>query len=527
MANKPKIVLVSGAYPDIGKGIFSASLCYLLQEEGLSAYPIKFDGYMNYSSGTMNPYHGGAKLKYAEEEVFTLDDGYEGDADSGYYERFTHKIFTNKSNITNGRLFGTIRDLENSGKVKHGEILNYRFIRQLLSDWIIGASKHSDITVLEVGGTIGDKEAEIIFDTLNLLESQGKIFLYKVMLSPYFIEGKSSGFEMSYRSKITRQGFEKSWRMGVTPNSIILRTPKDRVLLPNDIALIGVETGLDPNDIYTDPDLDCIYDLPQYLQNQDISKKILNHFGLKAFAGKKTKVLEKYAESLRSIRKKKKLIKIGIFGKTVSDDSYISLKEAVEHAGVSKSIKAEIIWLDESKNYKKQLGQIDALIVGEGLNQISDKINALKYARENKIPCLGISFGCNLQIKEFFESKGQELSIEELNEKGHISIERRELRTGAVNILFSRSDNYRTGPFNERIRHRSLYSESAINLIKASDFRIIGSENKTEQPVMFELKGHPYYVGCMFHPEYISHPGYPHSLFVKLIERGIKNKYAR
>lgn len=208
MKKIPNIVVVTGTYPDIGKGIFTASISYLLGEAGVSVSPIKFDGYFNYSSGTMNQYHGKADLKYMEEEVFVLDDGYEGDADSGYYERFTHKIFDNRLNITNGRLFSIVREMENKDLLNHGEILNYRFIRKLLSNWVLDEAKKSDIAILEIGGTIGDKESEIMFDTLNLLKAQKKISLYSIMLSPYFIHPDSAGFEMSYRSKITRQGLK-------------------------------------------------------------------------------------------------------------------------------------------------------------------------------------------------------------------------------------------------------------------------------------------------------------------------------
>lgn len=182
MKKIPNIVAIIGAYPDIGKGIFTASICYLLQEAGFSVAPMKFDGYMNYSSGTMNPYHGGSDFKYTEEEVFVLHDGYEGDADSGYYERFTHKIFGNKSNITNGRLFSIVREMENKDKKNYGEILNYRTVRNVLSDWILNETGKSEITVLELGGTIGDKEAEVMFDTLHLLQAQKKISLFTIML---------------------------------------------------------------------------------------------------------------------------------------------------------------------------------------------------------------------------------------------------------------------------------------------------------------------------------------------------------
>ena len=383
MKNKPNIVAIIGAYPDIGKGIFAGSLCYLLQESGFSVSPLKFDGYINYSSGTMNPYHGEGSSKYNEEEVFVLYDGYEGDADSGYYERFTHNIFSNRSNMTNGRLFSIIHDMENENKLKHGQIFTYRYIRKIVSDWILEEAKNSDVTVMEIGGTIGDKESEILFDTLNLLKSQQKIAVYTIMISPYFVHTESAGLEMSYRSKITRQAFERSWRLGLMPNAIVFRVPKNLQIPRNDLDLIGSDTGLqDEKDVYLDPDFDNIYELPKYMHDQSLDKNILKYFGLNKLFVKKTGRLEKYMQGMKSAKKE---LLLGVFGKTVSDDSFVSLREAVDHAGIIQNTKVKIIWLDDSQDYKQDLLGIDALIIGEGLEYVQQKIDALTYARENSI----------------------------------------------------------------------------------------------------------------------------------------------
>jgi len=391
MKNKPNIVAIIGAYPDIGKGIFAGSLCYLLQESGVSVSPLKFDGYINYSSGTMNPYHGEGSSKYNEEEVFVLYDGYEGDADSGYYERFTHNIFSNRSNITNGRLFSMIHDMEHESKVKHGQIFTYRYIRKIISDWILEETKKSDITIMEIGGTIGDKESEILFDTLNLLKSQQEISVYTIIISPYFVHTESAGLEMSYRSKITRQAFEKSWRLGLMPNAIIFRVPKNMQIPRNDLDLIGQDTGLqDKKDVYLDPDCDNIYELPARIHEQSLDKNILKYFGFNKLFSRRTNRLEKYMQSMKSAKKE---LTLGVFGKTVSDDSFVSLKEAIDHAGVSQGAKIKIVWLDDSKDYKQDISKVDALIIGEGLNHAQQKIGVLNYARKNLIPCLAISFG--------------------------------------------------------------------------------------------------------------------------------------
>ncbi len=523
MKNKPNIVVIVGAYSDIGKGIFTGSLCYLLQELGVLVSPLKFDGYMNYSSGTMNPYHGKVGYKYNEEEVFVLNDGYEGDADSGYYERFTHNIFSNRSNITNGRLFSIIHDMEYESKLNHGQIFTYRHIRKVISDWILEEAGKLDIIVLEVGGTIGDKESEVLFDTLNLLKSQQKISVYTIIISPYFVHTKSEELEMSYRSKITRQAFEKSWRLGLVPNAIVFRTPKNIQILHNDLNLIGQDTGLlDKKDIYIDPDLDNIYELPEHIKNQYLDKNILKYFGLKKLFTKRTNRLKKYTQDIKLA--KKELI-LGVFGKNVSDDSFISLKEAINHAGFFQGVKVKIVWIDDSKDYKQDILKVDAFIIGEGLNYVWEKINVLTYARKNLIPCLAISFGCSLLVKEFIENNlNKKVSIEELGENGLLIINKEDLKTGSIKLRLSSPVQYRQLPISERIRHWSKYPKEIEEILKTSDLQIKGFDFDTNQPVLFEDKNHPFYVGCMFHPEYISHPGYPHPLFIKLISEGLKIK---
>ncbi|TSC94015.1 MAG: CTP synthase [Parcubacteria group bacterium Licking1014_1] len=416
--------------------------------------------------------------------------------------------------------------MENISKFRHGQIFTYRYIRQIISDWILEETKNSEITVMEIGGTIGDKESEILFDTLNLLKSQQKISVYTIMISPYFMHAESAGLEMSYRSKMTRQAFEKSWRLGLMPNAIIFRVPKNLQIPRNDLDLIGSDTGLqDAKDVYLDPDFDNIYELPKCIHDQSLDKNVLKYFGLNKLFVKKTSRLEKYMHGIKSAKKE---LLLGVFGKTVSDDSFISLREAIDHAGVVQDTKVKIVWLDDSQDYKQELLKVDVLIIGEGLNYVQQKIDALTYARENSIPCLAVSFGCSLLVKEFFEKNlNKKIAIEELRENGPLIINKTDLKTGSVKLSLISPVHYEKLPIDERIRHWTKYPEKLEDILNNSDLQITGINIETKQPVIFENKNHPFYVGCMFHPEYISHPGHPHSLFVKLIKKGLKHKDAR
>lgn len=519
----PNIIVITGAYPDIGKGTFTSSLAYLIKSHGYKVAPIKFDGYFNASSGTMNPYHGRLESAYSNEEVFVLEDGYEGDADSGYYERFLHDSFMNESNISNGRLFGKIAQQEKDGKLRHGEVLNYRALRDLLEEWILDEAKKNDFTFIEIGGTIGDKDNEILFDCLNLMKSSKKASMFSIMLSPYLEKDSNDGTELSYRSKITRQAFERSWRLGLMPNAIVMRV-SDKNIVKNDLEYLGLETGLNENkDVYLDLSLSTIYDLPEFLKKQGLDKKTLDYFGRKA---KKVteKRIQKYAEKLRFVGRRP-LFNIAIFGKSVSDDSYISLKEAVQHAGVEIGMNSQIVWLDDEKNWQKVLKTCRGLIIGESLRFIPEKLQAIQIARTKNIPTLAISFGCDLLVKEFFENVLEKrISIEELKEtsekyeiyKSSMVVGKREL------LIIPESKHYSPASFPERFRTNSKIGMEIARVLDNSALKPIIFSSNRDEVLGVEHSEHPFYVGVKFHPEFVSHPMYPHPLFTKLFQVAMK-----
>jgi CTP synthase len=516
------IVVVVGAYPDVGKGIFTASLGYLLQESGYQVSPIKFDGYINTSSGAMNPYHGLIQSKYSEEEVFVLEDGYEADADSGYYERFLDKSFSNLSNITNGRLFSKILSLEKEKKLRQGEVLNYRSLRGYLSKWILEVANSTEILLVEVGGTIGDKENEIIFDTLNKIKSQELAKIHTIMLSPYFNHLVNDGLELSYRTKITRQAFEKSWRLGLMPQSIVMRNSITSNLEKNDLDYIALETGLDAKKgIYIDPNCKCVYEVPEILAAQNLHINILDAFGLKYKKSlSKSNRLKKYLEQLTALDYgKQKVLRVGIFGKSVSDDTYVSLKEAIQHAAVVTNQKVEIVWLDDSTDYENDLKTIHTLIIGEGLFNIKEKIKSLSYARKNSIPCLALSFGFDLLVKEYCEKVlHSPINVEEIKNTAGAKIKKTNLMTGSIKIIINNSKHYSATKFKERIRNNSELTKEVVDILKNSDLKIAAIDISSNQPVILELQHHPFFVGVKFHPEFLSHPMKPHQLFVGLLK---------
>ncbi len=485
---QPKIIVVTGSYPDVGKGIFSSALGYLLKTYGYSVQMLKFDGYMNVSSGSMNPYHKQMDIAYSEEEVFVLQDGYEADADSGYYERFLHEPFYADSNITNGQLFKEIIDLSTAG-----DILNYRAMRSLLKKRVINEKfNKKDCIILEIGGTIGDKESEIMFDCLNLMRQQDDLKMFPIMLSPCFYEESAPGTELSFRSKNIRQAYEKLWRAGLAPKAIVLRQKNEKMLEEQDLEYIALETGLSRSGVFIDKNSDSIYDLPASLRAQKLPQLILDYFGLDSSRQEK-QYIEEYSVALSNI-KKKDVTKIAVFGKTMSCDTYVTLVEAIYHSAINNSINPEIVWLDDADDWKKSLEDCQALIVGEGINFLKEKDEALKLAYEKDLPTLALSFGTDLMMRSISGIKVEECGDNRPDVKNEA------LFTGEIN--------------QERLRISSIpHSEVARLISDKFDYTQSGD-------VILEItgKGKKYFFGALYHPEFKSHPMFPHSAFDNLMK---------
>lgn len=505
-SRKKRIITISGSYPDIGKGIFTASLGYLLQTYGVQLSILKFDGYMNYSSGTMNPYNSTVYQKYTEEEVFVLEDGYEADADSGYYERFLGRSFDERSNMTNGKVFREVFDSETKSGSVAGEILSYRSIRTHISQWISKAAQGQDVLLLEVGGTIGDKESEIIYEVLQKLTKAKDIEIFNIMLSPY-IGLRNEQLELSSRTKLTRQAFEQVRKLGLLVDIIVFRTAKDGKVGRNDLGYVAYETGLTQGDFFIEPDCDDIYRIPDIIDTQKITQRINKSLTIK-LKKKLNDHLKRYVIKKELSRKNKKVITLGIFGKTVSYDSYVSLKEAVEHSCVALGTKYNIVWLDDHFVNERLIKTIDGFIVAEGRDKHTEKRKVIRYAYENKKPLLCISLGMDLLLEELVEGKS-------LKSDSRIILNS-ELRTGSIKFKVKGSQIISRGTYSGRIRTKTATSKlKAFNVgVLSTGISLDGNET-----ILCEVKTHPFLCGVRFHPEYESYPNKPHIIFTRFIEK--------
>jgi len=528
---KANIIVVFGAYPDIGKGIFVASLAYLLREKGVNSAPLKFDGYLNFNSGAMNPYHISMNYAYYEEEVFVLKDGFEGDADSGYYERFTAEEYTKASNLTNGQIFFDILNKERKGWYPKGEILKLLHVRKEVESWLLSNAERRDCLVLEVGGTIGDPENKVIFEALSALQEANKSNVLTIMLSPYFSTSKNgnNSFELSSRTKMARMKYKESWRLGLKPHLVVLRISSGQKLFTGDLNYLASDCELPTRQFLLDPDCESIYQLPQILLKQKLVDYIEKYFNLTVKKRLTTKRLEQYAKKWLFFRESSsRQVQVAIFGKTPSWDSYVSLRETVEHACVSLGKFPKIVWIDDAKDNEQRIKELldsDCLIVGEDTHFFAEKLEALRLARIKKIPTLAISFGADIAISECLQNVGKiRVNHPEIKQKGqkkgiNIFIKRDNLILGSYPV-FPRKFSFVGQDFlfsgSERFRTLTLIDPKSVGVIKKSGLELLLS-SKQLGPVAWGLPDHPFFIAAKFKPEFKSHPGSPHELFKKLI----------
>lgn len=358
-----------------------------------------------------------------------------------------------------------------------------------------------DVLLVEIGGTIGDPESEMMFRVLNDMRQRDQVRIHTVMVSQYFSAITDESAELSYRSKITRQAHEKLIQLGLHADSIILRTKHMDDVNILDTNYIATETAINKANIFLDPDCDSIYELPEYLRTQNMHLAIAKSLSLELLdydAEKDT--LKTYATQLLHLASTNDKVRIGIYGKTVSNDSYVSLREAVSHACVALSIPHTIVWLDEIDELETELLEIDCCIVGEGLHDLDQKKSVIGHCQKTNKPCLCISFGTDVLTESIFDNT---------------CIKSTALTTGEIDIDTAHENFFLTDK-KERFRYNTYIPQSAAEKI-SQKFTILGTTRVAGDIVLIQDKKYPNIIGAKYHPEYISQPNNPHPLFLRLI----------
>ncbi len=542
---KTKYVFVTGGVvSSLGKGIASASLGAILKSRNLKVTIIKFDPYLNMDCGTMNPFQHG--------EVFVTDDGAETDLDLGHYERFVDNKMTKINNVTTGQIYEAVLKKERKGEYLGATVQVIPHIIDEIKHRIIIASKGFDVSIIEIGGTVGDIESLPFLEAVRQMRIEfgvyNTLFMHLTLL-PYIA---TSG---ELKTKPTQHSVKELRSIGIQPDVLLCRS--NQVLTKNERDKIALFTNVPNSAVISCMDMPSVLSIPIDLAKQGLDRIILEKLHINADAAELTKWQE-ILNKLEIANQSNCNIKIAIVGKYVNfSDAYKSLNEALIHAGIFNLIKLKIIYIDAESLENRDpeqfelLKNVDGIVIpgGFGKRGIEGKIKACEFARVNNIPFLGICLGMQIAIIEFarnvlklMDANSTEfnpytahpvvaLVTEWLNNEG--ILEERKLQNvdlgGSMrlgnqkSILSSNSlikEIYLTEEIFERHRHRYEVNEKYIEQLQHAGLLITGrSVDHLVETV--ELPKHPWFIGCQFHPELTSKPSVGHVLFNHFIKAAI------
>ena len=530
---KTKFIFVTGGViSSLGKGLAAASIASLLENRGLKVNLLKLDPYINVDPGTMNPFQHG--------EVFVTDDGAETDLDLGHYERFTNLRVTKKNNYTTGQIYEAVITKERQGKYLGGTVQVIPHITDEIKNRILDASQGFDVSIVEIGGTAGDIESLPFLEAIRQMNfdlGRDNVCYIHLTLVPYIA---TSG---EVKTKPTQHSVKTLREIGIQPDILLCRT--DRVLSSSIKEKIGLFCNVSANHVITARDLDHIYEVPLALHQEGLDQIIVDR--LKMWTGEPK--LNNWKKVVSKLKNPKHEVSIAVVGKYVHlTDSYKSLNEALTHGGIANSAKVKLIFVDaeaiEKEGAYTHLGLADGILVpgGFGDRGTLGKIQAVEYARTQKIPFFGICLGLQMAVIEFarnicglkdadsreFKRKSEHYVIDLMEEQKGVSQKGGTMRLGSYpctlkpNTLARRL--YRSSEVSERHRHRFEVSNVHRHLLEEKGMVFSGMYTERDLVEMIELPGHPWFLGCQFHPEFKSRPFAPHPLFSDFIRAALENK---
>lgn len=534
MSNSTKYVFVTGGVTSsLGKGIISASLAKLLQARGYSATIQKLDPYINIDPGTLNPYEHG--------ECFVTDDGAETDLDLGHYERFLNVPTSQANNVTTGRIYQSVIDKERRGEFLGKTVQVIPHITNEIKEriQILGNQGKYDIVITEIGGTVGDIESLPYVEAVRQMmwELENDCIVIHLTLVPYL----SAAGEL--KTKPTQHSVKQLLELGVQPDILCCRTEHELDL--NLRRKIAQFCNVSMNAVIESRDADSIYDVPILMQAEELDKVVLEKLGLPT---KSVPKLDNWKNFLSTLKSPSSEITIGLIGKYVElKDSYKSISEAFIHAGVANQAKVTVKWIHSEKinhkNIDAELKGLDGILVAPGFGSrgILGKIETVKYARENKVPFLGICLGMQCAVIEYARNVlgWQEAHTTEIvedckfpvinlmSEQKNIEDMGGTMRLGAYKCLLTPGSNiskaYGTDKISERHRHRYEFNNEFLNEFEKNGLKATGKNPETGLVEVVELSDHPWFVGVQFHPEYKSTVDNPHPLFVAFLSAALEN----
>ncbi|ONN27057.1 CTP synthetase [Thermosipho affectus] len=512
------IVVTGGVLSGIGKGIFSASLARILKDSGIDVNILKIDPYLNVDAGTMNPNQHG--------EVFVTDDGYEADLDLGHYERFLGINVSRKNNITAGQIYFSVIQRERDGRYLGSTVQIVPHVTSEIKDRI--KSMDGELLVIEIGGTVGDIEGEVFLEAVRELAfevGRENFHFVHVTYVPYLRTTNE------FKTKPTQQSVQLLRKIGIHPDTIIVRT--EMPIDANSLFKVALFSGVPKNRVINLPDVSNVYEVPVVLHSLNLHNLISEKLDLDI----KDNFSWNYPKSFE-------LLKIGIVGKYLgTDDAYKSIIESVYLSGAQKPVIVDAQELEDmtDEQVKDYLDGFDALIIpgGFGRRGIEGKIKAIKYARENKKPILGICLGMQLMAIEFARNVGgyEWANSTEFDPNTPYPVvnmmesQKEILKLGGTMRLGAQKTNVLENTLLSKIygnqlviyeRHRHRYEVDAESF--SDIFKLPGNEGykltisaKSDFVEAVELEDHPFFLGVQYHPEYKSKVGTPHPIFKWLV----------
>ena len=534
------IFVTGGVVSSLGKGLSSASLAYLLQSRGFKVRLRKLDPYLNVDPGTMSPFQHG--------EVFVTDDGAETDLDLGHYERFSGISAKKSDNITTGKIYSDVLKKERKGGYLGKTVQVIPHITNRIKDFIKNDTSKEDFVICEIGGIVGDIESlpfvEAIRQFSNDVGKKNALFVH-LTLVPYL---KASD---EIKTKPTQHSVKELRSLGIQPDIIICRS--ERPIPLEHRKKISLFCNVDIENVIQTVDVKTIYEAPISFNRENLDKQVLNYFKIKS---KKKVNLNPWKRITKIILHTKKSINIALIGKYVDlKDAYKSLDEALTHGGIYNNLKVNLVRIDSENlkisEIKKKLKGVSGILIpgGFGKRGTEGKIEAIKYARENKIPFLGICFGMQMAIIEFARNKlnmrkatSSEFGkggvpiiglISEWSKDGKIIKGTDKdlggtMRLGLYEAKLKENSLvkkiYRLKTIYERHRHRYEVNISYKDQFEENGMLFSGLSPDNKLPEIIELKNHPWFVAVQFHPEFKSRPLAPHPLFSSFIKAAKNHK---
>lgn len=526
------IFVTGGVVSSLGKGIVAASCGALLETRGLKVTLMKADPYINVDPGTMSPFQHG--------EVFVTDDGAETDLDIGHYERFTSATLTRQHSFSAGQVYDAVLGKERRGDYLGGTVQVIPHITDQIKENIYRVASDADIAIVEIGGTVGDIEGLPFLEAIRQIRydlGDENVLYIHLTLVPYIKAARE------LKTKPTQHSVKELRQIGIQPNILVCRT--DRAIGADLRKKIALFCNVKPECVIEAQDADNIYRLPLVLHKQGFDQTVVDLLNIWTGAPN----LSQWQKIVESLDRPKHTCRIGIVGKYVNVwDSYKSITESLIHAGIHNRAKVDIVLIDATEvteaNVAELLSQCDGVIVPGGFGErgVEGKMTAIHHLRKNNIPFLGICLGMQLAAIEFARNKlgilganSEEFDADTKDPVIHIMEDQKgvtkkggTMRLGAYPCHLKTGtktfDAYGSENISERHRHRFEFNNAYRPAFEEQGMIFSGLSPDGDLVEMMELKDHPWFVSCQFHPELKSKPVAPHPLFRDLVKASIEGK---